>query len=105
VLIGAAPYELAVCHGISVTEVYRSVWRVVNAVNRSSSSELKIEFPESQAEQYVLAKGFKDRSEAKFDCCVGAIDGILIWTECPTKSECAIAKVGPAKFYCLWPQI
>ena len=34
---GASPYELAVCHGISIKEIYRSVWRVVDAIHRASS--------------------------------------------------------------------
>ena len=97
---GASPYDMAVCHGVSVKEVYRSVWYVVNAVNRSSSSELKIEFPSTHDEQNRLAKGFEEKSEANFHCCIAAIDGILIWTECPTKAECELAKCGPKKFFC-----
>jgi DDE superfamily endonuclease len=97
---GASPYELAVCHGISVREVYRCVTQVVNAVNQSSCPELKIDLPTSHDEQYKLAEGFLDKSEANFDCCIAAFDGILIWLECPTKAECKRAKCGPKKFFC-----
>ena len=97
---GASPYDLSVLHGMSVCEVYNSVWIVVAAINSCTATELKIEFPSTHAEQLRLAKGFQELSTANFDCCVGAIDGILIWTERPTRSECAEAQWGPLKYMC-----
>ena len=55
---GASPYELAVCHGISVKEVYRSVNRVIDGIHRSSV--LDINFPTDHDDQEKLAEGFKD---------------------------------------------
>jgi hypothetical protein len=97
---GASPYDLSVLHGMCVTEVYNSIWMVVAAINSCTAPELKIEFPSDHAEQLRLAKGFQQLSTAKFDCCVGAIDGILIWTERPTKAECDQAQWGPLKYMC-----
>ncbi len=75
---------------------------VVAAIKNSCTApeQLKIEFPSDHAEQLRLAKGFQQLSTAKFDCCVGAIDGILIWTERPTKAECDQAQWGPLKYMC-----
>jgi hypothetical protein len=47
--VGSSVYEIALIHGISVTEVNQSIWRVVNAVNNCSN--LKFEFPEDWAAQ------------------------------------------------------
>jgi hypothetical protein len=66
-------YDLAVMHGISPNEVYKSVWAVLRAVN--SSNELLIAFPANHTIQQQLADGFRNRSTAGFGCCVGAIDG------------------------------
>lgn len=95
---GGSVYDLAIMHGISCTEVYRSVWRVVDAVN--SAESLKIEFPHDHDKQRELALGFRSRSSADFDCCVAAIDGLLIWTERPTKQDCQLARCGAKKFFC-----
>jgi DDE superfamily endonuclease len=85
-------------HGISHSEVYTSVWRVVDAVNKCNN--LRIEFPDDHDEQHRLARGFRERSQAHFDCCVAAIDGLLIWTERPSNEDCRKAKCGPKKFFC-----
>lgn len=95
---GGSVYDLAIMHGISCTEVYRSVWRVVDAVN--SAESLRIEFPHDHDKQRQLALGFRSRSSADFDCCVAAIDGLLIWTERPTKQDCQLARCGAKKFFC-----
>jgi DDE superfamily endonuclease len=95
---GGASYDLAVMHGISTTEVYRSVWIVVDAINKCI--QLQIQFPEDHVEQRRLALGFRERSDAGFDCCVAAIDGILIWIERPNRADCERANCGPKKFMC-----
>jgi hypothetical protein len=73
---GGSVYDLAVMHRISCTEVYRSIWRVVDAVN--SCDKLKIEFPTDHLKQKELANGFASRSSAGFDSCIAAIDGLLV---------------------------
>ena len=95
---GGSPYDLSVMFGMSVREIYRSVWAVVDAINRCD--KLRIVFPANHDDQRQLAQGFAERSSAQFDCCVGAIDGLLIWTEKPSKKDCKIARCGPLKFMC-----
>lgn len=95
---GGSPYDLSVMHGISVKEAYRSVWLVVDAINKSN--QLQIEFPPGHDAQRKLSRGFCHRSTAQIDCCVAAIDGLLIWLERPSKDDCDRAKCGPMKFMC-----
>jgi hypothetical protein len=95
---GGSAYDIALVHGVSYVEVYRSVWRVVDAVNQCA--ELCIQFPSDHQAQKDIAQGFQRKSSAKFDCCVGAVDGILIWTEKPRPDDCKRTKCGPKKFLC-----
>jgi hypothetical protein len=95
---GSSVYDIALIHGISVTEVHQSVWQVVNAVNKCS--DLKFEFPEDWAAQRLVAAGFEKKSRAGFSICAGAIDGLLIWIEKPTEYDCELAKCGAKKFFC-----
>jgi hypothetical protein len=78
---GGSTYDIALVHGISQTEVYNLVWCVVDAVNQSPL--LKNQFPE----EHRVAEVFCKKSAARFSCCVGAIDGILVWTERPSMYE------------------
>ena len=71
--VGGSPYDIAVSHGISVPEVYRSVWRVVDAIHETK--ELKIVFP-NHAEQQTIANTFKEQSDADFPGVVGCVDGM-----------------------------
>ena len=86
-------YDIAVVHGISVTQVYDSVWAVVDAANHCHN--LSFSFRSSHEEQQKLAEGFKTLSDADFDTCVAATDGLLIWFERPKKEECRMANCGP----------
>jgi hypothetical protein len=47
-----------------------------------------------------LATEFKSKSNAGFGNCVGAIDGILIWTHRPSEEDCSMAGCGAKKFMC-----
>ena len=87
-----------ITHGVSHSSVYKSVWSVVDAVN--STEELAIKFPSDHASQKKISRGFKQKSEVGFDCCVGAIDGMLVWISKPNKSDCDWIEIGPGKFYC-----
>jgi hypothetical protein len=49
---GCSVYDIALIHGISVTEVHQSIWQVVNAVN--NCSKLKFEFLKDLAAQQKL---------------------------------------------------
>jgi hypothetical protein len=95
---GGRPDDIAISHGIGHSEVFFSVWKVVDAVNKCPA--LDFEFPSSHAKQRELAKAFEANSQAGFDCCVGAVDGILIWIERPSSAVCDQAGCGPKKFFC-----
>jgi len=95
---GGDPLDIAIVHRISHAEVFRSVWIVVDAIHHTE--QLDIKFPTSHEEQKTLATQFKELSLAAFDCCVGAIDGILIWIVRPSRKECEKHQCGPKKFYC-----
>jgi len=95
---GGSPYDLGGLFAISIKEVYRSVGIIVDVIN--NCHELSIQFPMDHASQKKVALGFKAKSVAGFDCCIGAIDGILIWTECPSADDCIRSKNGPLKYMC-----
>ena len=71
---------------------------VIDAIN--SGEDFDIVFPESEEEQQKLADGFMMKSRAGFQNCVGAIDGILVWTDKPSISDLASLRFGSAWFYC-----
>jgi hypothetical protein len=95
---GGRPEDIAISHGIAHSEVFYSVWKVVDAVNRCE--ELGFTFPMSHAGQQELALAFKAKSAAGIDCCVGATDGMLLWIERPGTSDCERAHCGAKKFFC-----
>jgi len=93
---GGSPVDIALVHGVSPREVHNTIWEVVDAVN--ACKDLKLEFPENHAKQMQIASEFEGLSKAGFDNCVGAIDGILVWTHKPTDEDCG--DIGAAKFFC-----
>ena len=95
---GVRPEDICLAHGISHTEVFNSVWIVVDAVN--SCKELAFSHPSSHEEQQQIAEGFKAKSDPKFSTCAGAIDCMLTWIEKPTDMNCAEAKMGAKKWFC-----
>lgn len=95
---GASMYDLIITHGVSHSTLFCSVWRIVSAIN--NCEELKISFPSDHEEQRSIAKQFLARSAAKFENCVGCIDGLLIHTEKPMERELEITKCGSNTFYC-----
>ena len=50
--------------------------------------------------QKKIVSGFCSASKVKFDCCAGAIYGILIWMHKPSLKEADAAGVGQKKFFC-----
>ena len=93
-----SPYDIAPLYGLSITEAQDSIWYVVDAISMCLS--FKMVYPDDSVTQQSIADGFKARSDAAFDCCAGAIDGILIWIHKPTRSECKEVKVDEGKFFC-----
>jgi len=95
---GGRPDDISLVHGISHSEVFNSVWKVLDAVNKCP--ELDISYPTDHNTQRKIAYQFKHRSQAGFGCCEGAIDGMLAWTEKPTEASCKRANCGAKKFFC-----
>jgi hypothetical protein len=95
---GGSPYDISVVHGISHTDVFRSIWVIVDAVNQCP--ELAFSYPKDWEEQQKIADGFRRVSHGIFDCCAGAIDGILIWLERPSGKHCEMSECGAKKFFC-----
>jgi hypothetical protein len=51
-------------------------------------------------QQLEIARGFEKKSTIGINNCVGAIDGILIWTNKPSTVDEEAIKFRPAKFFC-----
>ena len=75
---GVDPLDISNVHSVGDDAPLKSVWLVVDAIHKLDG--LKIKFPVSHREQLKISRGFKEKSAINIDCCVGAIDGILILT-------------------------
>jgi len=95
---GGRPDDIALVHGISHSAVFESAWEIVDAAN--GCPELEIKFPADHTVQKQIAAGFRKNSKANFNNVVGAIDGMMVWTERPQLRDCESATVGPKKFFC-----
>ena len=63
---------------VYANNVLTSVLKTVDAVNKSESNSLKMEFPSSQSEQHKIARGFARNPGVDFPNCLAAIDGMLL---------------------------
>ena len=95
---GASLYDLMITFGIGHTDASNSIWFVVDAI--SDHPDFSMHFPTDHEEQHAVAAGFERVSAAGFNCCVGAIDGILIWIHRPSENDCENSKVSSGKFFC-----
>ena len=95
---GGSLYDLAPLYGVGRSDAFHSVWMVVEAIHRTKA--FNIVFPQNHESQIALAQQFSSRSQAGFTCCVGAVDGILIWVHQPTPSCCKESKCDVTKFFC-----
>lgn len=95
---GGCPYDIMVKYGISHTEVIDSAWFVTEAINTYKA--FYIQYPSDHREQYKMAAAWKAVSSVDFDCCAGAIDGVLIWIHQPTESDADVSGPGRKKFFC-----
>ena len=73
---GGDPIDIMQVHGVGYTEVYNSVWQVVDAIHLCPA--LKIRFP-SYEQQMKIAENFGVTSPRGFSGCAGCIDGMLVW--------------------------
>ena len=94
---GADPVDLMQIHDVGLVSVYYSVWCVIDAINQTD--ELKYSFP-AEAEQEVIAAGFKRKSGAGFSNVIGAIDGLVICTLMPSLIICRMLNCGQKSFRC-----
>ncbi len=87
-IISLADHHMTSCVAvfcISYSEVLKSVWVVVDAINHCP--QFHISYPSSLEEQCRIAAECYSASIPKFRSCDGAIDGILILTEKPSLTE------------------
>jgi hypothetical protein len=94
----ASSYDLMTTYGTGHTDTINSYWYVVDAINRHP--KFKIEYPKDHDQQRRIAQGFQNVSRAGFNCCAGAIDGILIWIHKPSKKDCKDVGCDTGKFRC-----
>lgn len=85
-------------HGILHSVLFYILWEVVDAVNHCP--KLAFKYPTVHAKQKEIAEGFKQKSDVGFDVCAGCIDGMIVWTECPFRSQCDLINCGPRNFFC-----
>ena len=71
---------------------------IVDAINQCPS--FVIDFPTDHREQQKIAARFETKLSVSFNNCVGAVDGLLIWTAKPTKQILEQAGLGCKKFFC-----
>jgi DDE superfamily endonuclease len=90
--------SLLCSHGISHTEVFNSVWKVIDAINGCKA--LKISYPENHIDQFLILEGFRLKSGADIQICARCINGCLIWFDMATKAGCEAAGCGQKKFFC-----
>jgi DDE superfamily endonuclease len=95
---GGSPYDLMTSYCIGHTDMVYSIWYVVDAIN--AHAEFQISYPTDHGKQRAIAESFRRKSGASFECCAGAIDGILVWIHKPTEEECAMAGCSSGKFFC-----
>lgn len=95
---GGSIYDIMTTFGIGHSDAINSCWYVVDAVNRHPSFTIK--YPEDHDTQYSIAEGFRKVSSADFDCCAGAIDGVLIWIHKPSIRDCVKSGCSSGKFFC-----
>jgi len=95
---GGSLYDLATTYGIGLSDVRKSLWTVVEAIN--CHPDFQIVYPSDHAAQRQIAAEFQEKSYANFGCCAGAIDGLLVWTQKPTVNDCIEAECDSGKFMC-----
>ena len=95
---GASPIDLMIAYGVGFVDVYHSVWQIVDTIHLCDN--LKKSFPTSHVKQREIAGSFASLSWLDFDNCVGCVDGILIWTNKPSKPMLAAVGLIIVKFFC-----
>ena len=95
---GGSLYNIMTTYGIGHTDAMNSCWNVVDAVN--NHADFAIKYPDNHDAQQSIARGFADVvSSAGFECCAGAVDGILIWIHRPSQKDCNDARRDTGKYF------
>ena len=97
---GGSYLDITVSHGIGKTDLYCSIWAVVHATNVCTM--LQFSFPTTLSECKSISNEFSHRCKAGFSNCIGCIDGMLVWTEKPSRKQCMEVGVDDGKIYCGW---
>jgi hypothetical protein len=84
----ASIYDVMLVFRIGQANVSKSLWVVTEAINQCRAFD--ITYPTCHAAQKRIAEGFHKKLAAGFRCCAGALDGILIWTHCPSEADAAL---------------
>mmetsp|Transcript_14721 Transcript_14721/g.19568 ORF Transcript_14721/g.19568 Transcript_14721/m.19568 type:complete len:434 (-) Transcript_14721:134-1435(-) len=94
-LAGGSMWDIRLIFDVSHDEFYRSVWRVVDAINNYEG--FKVVFPIDDVEKLSeIESVFRSKSSHEMITgCVGAIDGCLLWQKNP-----GIAVHNPNRYYC-----
>ena len=94
-LAGGSVWDIRLIFDVSTEEFYRSVWRVVDAID--NHEEFQVVFPiENEEKLSEIERVFRAKSShGLITGCVGAIDGCLIWQKNP-----GIAVHNPNRYYC-----
>ena len=79
-------------------KVTHSLWIVVD--NNHVLPELNIILLESYVAQTKVKEGFREKYTSDINCCVGAINGLLIWMNKLSVKDVKVLKLGPPKFSC-----
>jgi DDE superfamily endonuclease len=95
---GGSSYDIMTSLGVGRADIFRSLWFVVEAIKKCAV--LAIHYPKDHDKQRAIAIVFQAKSAADFDCCAGALDGLLIWVNRPSLVDAAKSGVGPTKFFC-----
>ena len=95
---GGDQLVIAALYGVQTLVVTSSVWDAVDAIHKSQ--ELDIKFPDTHGDQIKVMEGFKAKSSIDINCYVGAIDGILVWTNKSSSRYTKVVKFSPTIF--LW---
>ena len=95
---GGSYLDITVSHGIGKTDLYCSIWAVVHATNVCTTLQFNLLTTLSECKS--ISNEFSHRSKAGLSNCIGCIDGMLVWTEKPSKKECVEVGVDDGKFYC-----
>jgi hypothetical protein len=85
-------------YGISHSEIFTSVWAVVQSVNRTP--EFHIKYPCDLNKQLQIAAEFKAVSGVGFNNYSGAIDGIMIWMSKPSEKDAKKCGLSRKKVLC-----